>query len=80
MNFYSKITIKTRSEEEIRNMDYSKINTLGALKKTGYKPLSIKAEIRKNLIDRLTKKEKVFAVLILQCWDANFVYVFRSKN
>ncbi len=37
-----------------------KIKTLGALKATDYKPLSIKDELRKNLINALINKEKVF--------------------
>ncbi len=34
--------------------------TLGELKKQGYKPRSIKEELRANLIDRLQNKKKVF--------------------
>jgi magnesium chelatase subunit I len=34
--------------------------TLGELKKSGYKPLSVKEEIRKNLICSLQKKENTF--------------------
>ena len=41
-------------------MDYKKINTLGLLKSAGYKPKSIKEELRENLITGLRKKEKVF--------------------
>src|SRR5687767_7424203 len=36
------------------------IKTLGELKKSGYKPRSIKEELRENLIQKLRKKEKVF--------------------
>jgi magnesium chelatase subunit I len=36
-------------------------NTLGDLRKSGYKPKSIKDELRKNLIERLKKKEAVFS-------------------
>jgi magnesium chelatase subunit I len=42
-------------------MDHSKINTLGQLRLAGYKPRSIKEELRENLIARLRKKETVFA-------------------
>lgn len=35
--------------------------TLGELKKTGYKPKSIKDELRENLISKLRNKETVFA-------------------
>ncbi len=41
-------------------MDQPAINTLGALKKSGYKFLSIKDELRKNLISRLKNKEDIF--------------------
>jgi magnesium chelatase subunit I len=37
------------------------IHTLGELKSTGYEPLGIKAELRKNLISKLSKGENVFA-------------------
>ncbi|QCK14160.1 P-loop NTPase family protein [Mangrovivirga cuniculi] len=37
-----------------------KINTLGELKKAGYKPRSIKDELRENLIIKLRNKEDVF--------------------
>jgi magnesium chelatase subunit I len=37
------------------------IHTLGELKSTGYEPLGIKAELRKNLINKLSKGENVFA-------------------
>jgi magnesium chelatase subunit I len=40
--------------------DYSKIKTLGELKKSGYQPRSIKLELRSNLIARLQNNEKVF--------------------
>src|SRR5688572_23215310 len=36
------------------------IKTLGELKKSGYKPRSIKEELRENLIKKLKKKENVF--------------------
>lgn len=42
-------------------MTQTTIRTLGELKKTGYKPRSIKEELRANLIGRLQKKETVFA-------------------
>ena len=38
--------------------------TLGELKKSGYKPLSVKEEIRKNLICSLQKKEDTFKGII----------------
>jgi magnesium chelatase subunit I len=40
--------------------DTGKIATIGALKETGYKPVSVKEEIRKNLISALKKGESPF--------------------
>ena len=37
-----------------------KIKTLGELKSTGYEPISIKTELRKNLIQNLEQKKNVF--------------------
>jgi magnesium chelatase subunit I len=37
-----------------------KEKTIGALKKSGYTPISLKDEMRKNLIEKLKKGEKVF--------------------
>jgi len=42
-------------------MDYSKIKTLGQLKRAGYKSKSIKEELRDNLIKALRDKETVFS-------------------
>lgn len=41
-------------------MNPQEIKTLGELKKSGYKPVGIKEEIRNNLIDKLQKKETLF--------------------
>ncbi len=41
-------------------MNYSDINTLGDLKKSEYKSISIKDELRKNLIQKLKNQETVF--------------------
>jgi len=41
-------------------MDHSKIKTLGELKAAGYKPRSIKQELRSNLIAKIKNKENVF--------------------
>lgn len=41
-----------------------KINTLGALKASGYKPRTIKEELRQNLIQKWKNKEKVFEGII----------------
>lgn len=38
----------------------SEITTLGQLKKSGYKPKSIKKEMRENLITKIKSKEKLF--------------------
>ncbi|HEX9648972.1 MAG TPA: magnesium chelatase [Cyclobacteriaceae bacterium] len=43
-----------------KDIDYSKISTLGDLKRSGYKTKSVKLELRDNLIAKLKKKEKVF--------------------
>ncbi len=40
------------------------INTLGALKASGYQPRSIKEELRANLIEKLKRKQKVFEGII----------------
>jgi magnesium chelatase subunit I len=45
-------------------MDKLKIKTLGELKKSGYKPRSIKDEIRENLVCRLQKNESTFKGII----------------
>ena len=42
-------------------MDYTKITTFGALKTSGYKPQTIKEELRQNLITKIRKGETVFA-------------------
>lgn len=42
-------------------MDLLKVKTLGELKAAGYKSKSIKEELRENLIQRLRRKETVFA-------------------
>jgi magnesium chelatase subunit I len=40
------------------------INTLGELKKSGYRPRSIKDELRSNLIEKLQRKENTFPGII----------------
>jgi len=45
-------------------MDISKIKTLGALKASGYRPKSIKEEIRDNLILKLKRKENTFPGIV----------------
>jgi len=42
----------------------SRAKTLGELKKTDYTPKSVKEELRDNLIQRLSKKEPVFAGIL----------------
>ena len=41
-------------------MNTTEITTLAQLKKSGYKPLPIKEELRKNLVKKLRKGEKLF--------------------
>src|SRR5690242_8707596 len=45
-------------------MNIKHINTLGELKESGYKPKSIKEEIRQNLIKKLQNKEETFSGII----------------
>ncbi len=45
-------------------MNISNINTIGELKKSGYKSLSIKEEVRKNLIDKIKSKENPFTGIL----------------
>ena len=47
---------------QIKGMD--KIKTLGALKKSGYKPQSIKEELRNNLIKKIQAKESIFPGIV----------------
>ena len=47
-----------------KSVNIEKIKTLGALKKSGYKPRSIKAELRENLIAKIQNKEKIFDGII----------------
>jgi magnesium chelatase subunit I len=45
-------------------MNIDKIKTLSELKKSGYKPVSVKDEIRKNLIEKIRNKENAFKGII----------------
>src|SRR3954468_4201762 len=45
-------------------MNIHNIKTLGELKKSGYKSLSIKDELRKNLIAKIRNKENTFSGII----------------
>lgn len=45
-------------------MDIKRINTLLELKESGYRPKSIKEEIRRNLIGKLQQKEETFTGII----------------
>jgi len=40
------------------------IKTLGELKNSGYKPVAVKDEIRKNLIEKIRNKENPFRGII----------------
>jgi magnesium chelatase subunit I len=40
------------------------IKTAGELKKSGYKPVSVKDEMRNNLIDKLKSDEEIFRGII----------------
>src|SRR6185436_19707263 len=45
-------------------MNIQNIKTLGELKKSGYKPRSIKEEIRENLIEKLKSGENTFPGIV----------------
>src|SRR5689334_17528704 len=45
-------------------MNIHNIKTLGELKKSGYKPVSIKDELRRNLIQKIRNKETTFPGII----------------
>ncbi len=45
-------------------MDIKKIKTLGELRKSGYKPKSIKEEVRNNLIENIRQKENAFTGIL----------------
>lgn len=45
-------------------MNFKDIKTLGELKKSGYKVLSVKEEIRKNLVEKIRNKETIFEGII----------------
>lgn len=45
-------------------MNIKRINTIGELREVGYKPKSIKEEIRENLIGKLKDKEETFSGII----------------
>jgi magnesium chelatase subunit I len=45
-------------------MKYKSIHTLGDLKKSTYKPRTIKQEIRENLREKLSKGEKMFSDIV----------------
>lgn len=46
--------------QKLSSKDLLKIKTLGELKASGYRPASIKEELRKNLIQKIQQKEQVF--------------------
>ncbi len=46
--------------EQLSSEERLKIHTLGALKQSGYQSSSIKDELRRNLINKLKKKDNVF--------------------
>src|SRR5687768_6589716 len=60
--YYSKQMLKLPNKKP--TMDIKKIRTLGELKKQGYKPRSVKEEIRDNLIKKLQAKEETFSNII----------------
>ena len=55
-----KITKQTEKKELKANMNITTIQTLGALKESGYQSKSIKDELRGNLINKIKNKETIF--------------------
>src|SRR5689334_2789778 len=45
-------------------MNIQNIKTLGELKKSGYRPKTIKEELRQNLIEKLKRKENTFPGIV----------------
>src|SRR5437868_15020345 len=45
-------------------MNIDKIKTLGELKKSGYQPISVKDELRKNLVQKIRHKENPFTGIL----------------
>src|ERR1700709_1963318 len=45
-------------------MNHPAVSTVGQLKKTGYRPASVKDELRRNLIAKLKNGEELFAGII----------------
>jgi len=45
-------------------MNHPKAMSVGQLKEMGYKPSSVKDELRRNLIQKLKKKEELFPGII----------------
>jgi len=62
MRYYTNNNINYRLQHKLMNI--SKIVTLGQLKKSGYQPLSIKDEVRKNLIEKIKAKENPFTGIL----------------
>ncbi len=52
------------TKDDYKKMDTKRINTIRELKEAGYKPKSIKEEIRANLIKKLKGKEETFSGII----------------
>jgi len=51
-------------QEKIKRMNIEQIQTLGELKSSGYKPRSIKEEIRANLLKKLKQNDRTFSNII----------------
>src|SRR3954466_10615502 len=53
-----------RRPYDLRIMNHPKAMSVGQLREMGYKPSSVKDELRRNLIAKLRKKEELFAGII----------------
>lgn len=66
MNVWTKVRSRFHSEQKLQCAVLSamnqltKLRTLGELRKSGYKPRSVKDELRENLIEKIKNKETVF--------------------
>jgi len=64
VNLFLKITKPIEKETHDNLMNKPQIATLGELKASGYQSISIKEELRKNLIEKLQNREHVFDAVL----------------
>jgi magnesium chelatase subunit I len=58
------VTTAKKKRRGISTMDIKRINTIRELREAGYKPKSIKEEVRRNLIKKLSAKEDTFSGIL----------------